>query len=1524
MTGKIFAYSLLCALLLALNPSFAKNQHLPQPAKRVRFIENKGQWDNPSVFESPLPGGHVYIEKNAFHFIFHDQQDVAKAFSHPRPFEGNFRSYTVHFHAVRMNFVGGNTLKATGGHPRSEYYNYFKGADSRFWRPGVRVYDEVSLQNIYPGIDALLYASEADGLKYDLVVKPGASVSDIRMRYEGQESIKLKNGALHIATSVNKWVEQRPIAYQLINSQKTLVDCAFRLENNTVSFFIGSYDNTQPLIIDPVLVFSTYSGSSVDNFGHTATYDKDGSLYAAGIATSPDGSNPTGRYPVTPGAFQQVWGGGVGSWPQPSFPCDISISKYSPDGSALIFATYLGGDHNDYPHSIVTDKYNNLVVFGTTQSHNFPTTTGAYDRTHNDSFDIIVSKFSVDGTQLLGSTFIGGSGADGINVADSLRMNYSDEFRGEVIIDASNDIVIASSTSSADFPVTAGVYQGTKNNRQDGCIFKFDSMLTILKASTFVGKGDNDAIYSLDVDNSGNIYFAGGTQSTTFPTSPTAHLATYKGGFSDAFVGRLNSSLTSMMSIRYWGSNAYDQAHFVRLDPLGNPVIFGQNYDSIPIINAVFRIKTSSLFITKFKPTLDSIIFSTMLGDSFQKNALPPSAFMIDECGVIYGSVWGGSTNGFGHYATTHPGGFISTTQSMPLTADAIQTITDHSDFYLFAISRNADSLVYGTYFGEQGSADHVDGGTSRFDKKGIIYQSVCASCFRGSAGTFTTTPGAYATTNISPSCSNASFKLDFRKSNVVTAAFDFSPKKFCLDSYVVVNFTNQSYNGKHHYWYINGVLKDASLHISDTISSPGTYVIKLVEIDSARCIIMDSITKTFSTGVQANASFTVFRDTCSPNVVFTNTTTPANAPIKWYFGNGDTSSAQTITRTFPVNGLYQVLLVANPGTLCEDSAVYDLFYDSTSHIVKASFAPHDSFNCEPAHIFLLNTSNKNDNLKWYINDTLVKTGFLIDTTLFKGTYVVKLVVEDSLTCNKKDSSILPIKVLPEAFPDFSYVQDNCSLNAHFTNLTALLPGDTVRYLWQFGNGKTSTDKDPIASFDTAGTYVVTLTVNNGLWCQHAITKNVTVSVLPGVLNAFFSTVPDHSCTPGIVSFTNLSSNDQTREWYFNDVLRSTTDNFTDTFHTDTVIDVKLIVFNTGTCIPSDTLIKTITIENATLSAFTAIRDTCSKLVVLKNLSTSDNNEPLSYIWYFGDGDSSTVIEPMHIYAKDSIYTIQLITNRGSFCADTSETVINYNDSSQFLTAAFSLNDSAFCTPAIIHAVDLSLNGNEIKWLLNDVLVSTDSIFTDTIDTPGNYKLTLIAQNILACQKTDTIHKNIVVSLSAVAAFGIARDSCSLEVHFQNQSTSTGALSYKWYFGDGDSSAETHPVHTYKETNLYTVSLLVNAGSPCADTVEKIFLFDGDTAREIFIPNVFTPNGDGLNDCYSIRGVSPKCDEYKVTIYNRWGEVYFRSTDPSQCWNGKNEAGTSASVGVYYYIMSIKKRDKERIEKHGTITLIRD
>ncbi len=1507
----------------------AEGQPMRQPTHKnsPAFIENTGQWNNPAHFMAKLPGGIVYLEKNALHFFFQHQQDLAIALKHPRAFEDDFKTYTVRNHAVRVNFKGSNEdTKTSGLQKQQSYYNYFIGNDPRYWRSRVGSFQQVQYTDLYRNIDAMVYMTAEGGLKYDLVVKPHGDVARICLNYQGQEKIKLHKGRLIIQTSVNSWTEQEPYAYQVINGKTIPVHCSYLLENADVKFSVGEYDHNYPLVIDPELIFSTYSGSNVDNFGHSATYDNDGHLYAAGIVTNPV-LFPNGNYPVTPGAFQQVWGGGVGQWPQASFPCDMSISKYTPDGSALVYATYLGGNNNDYPHSLIADHHNNLVIFGTTLSPNFPTKSGCYDVTFNDSFDIVVTKLSADGTQLIGSTYVGGNNADGINTADSLRMNYADEFRGEVIINQQNDIIVASSTLSANFPIILGTYQQNLAGKQDGVIFKLDSNLKVLKASTYFGQTNHDAIYSIDLHSGGDIYFTGGSQSTNFAVSPNTHLGSFKGGFCDGFLGRISSDLSNVSQFRYWGSNSYDQSYLVKVDPADNPVIFGQHFDSIPIINALYSTPTSSLFITKFKTDLDSIIFSTSIGDSIQNNALSPSAFMVDECGVLYGSVWSGTTNRNGNYIRKHAAQVRTTTQQLPITYDAIQKNTDNSDFYLFVMEKSADSILYGTYFGENGDGDHVDGGTSRFDKKGIIYQSVCASCGSGTGGTFLTTPESFSPTNLSPRCSNASFKIDFRKSNIVYAQFDYAPKKFCLDSYIVVTYTNQSYNAQYQYWYVNGVLQDTTLNFTDTIHNVGSYTVKLVAIDSSRCIIIDSSSVTYNVGVDAVASFVSVRDTCTPNITFTNTTTPANVPIRWYFGGGDTSSANIVSRPFPANGLYQILLLANPNSGCADSAVQNLYYDSTGYLVKASFLPPDSIRCEPTGFNFLNTSNKFSNLTWYVNDTFASNDFAWDTIFFTGHYDVKLVSIDSSTCNKSDSSIHQIEVVRYAYPDFTYVQDPCSFTATFTNTTLLVPGDTIGYFWDFGNGLTSAQADTSIQFDTAGRYLVTLVANPTLACEETTTKEVIIQELPGILNAFFTAQPQVGCTPAIVKFTNFSSNQLSQEWYYNDVLKSTANDISDTFYADTVITVKLKVYSNITCSAVDSFESVVTIYNSTHSASSLIRDTCSAQVFFFNHSTTDNNEPINYTWYFGDGDSSHLENPTHTYLKDSLYTILLITNKGSFCADTSSLQIPYKKNDHLLSASYFLTDSNFCAPGKYIAINTSFNAHHIEWVLNNEIIGTDSILIDTLFTPGKYTLTLRAFSDRSCSKVDSTTTQLQVALSGMADFSIARDSCSLLVQFINESISPTGLPipYIWYFGDGDSSTEKNPVHQYPNTNTYYVTLITNASSTCADSSIQTFFIDGDSTSELIVPNVFTPNSDGLNDCYRLKGVTPKCDEYQFTIYNRWGEVYFKSDNPSQCWNGQNEAGRLASTGVYYYILNLKKyRSEERIKKTGTITLLRE
>lgn len=1494
------------------------------------FISNSGQWDNPSRFVLNLPSAEVYFEKNAFQYFFENENDVAAFFSHQLN-PHLFKPGVIKRHAVRMEFQGSNPLvNLEGETPQKHRINFFVGDDQSRWKTDVKQFRSIFYQSLYPGVDARVYHGTSATLKYDFYIAPHSRTESIKMVYSGADKLFIKNGNLHIRTSVNNWMETKPYAYQRINGVEREVKCRFVLQGNTVGFKLGEYDPGKVLVIDPKLVFSTYSGSGVNNFGHTATFDDKGNLYTAGIVRSPAGFSS--RYPVTAGAFQTVWGGGTGEWPQPSLPCDISISKYNNDGSSLIYATYLGGRLNDYPVSLVVDKHEQLIVLGVTLSNNFPVSSNGFDKVKNDSFDIVVTRFTADGSALVGSTYLGGNGIDGLNTADSLLMNYSDEFRGEVQLTPAGDVVVVSSTRSTNLPVTSNTYQPALGGQQDGIIAIFDSALTTVKRCTYLGKGSQDALYSLDIDAAGNIVVAGGTQSTDFNPTPGFTAATYRGGITDAFVARFNPALTSITSMRYWGSAAYDQAYFVKLDPQQNVVVMGQAFDSVSLTPGVYKNAQGTLFVTRFSPNLGSVLTSTRLGNSVPKNALPPSAFVVDICGQIYGSVWGGFNNE-SRYADLDDS-FRSTTIGLPVTPDAIQLNTDTSDFWFFVLSPGMDNLVYGSFFGENGEGDHVDGGTSRYDKRGIIYQSVCASCSRGRQGDFPTTAGSYSPDNLSTSCSNVGIKLDFRKSNTLSADFKITPRNGCTDSVFV--FQNTSFNGKYFYWYLDNTLVDVAINAdtnyrySKAIATTGTHTMKLVVIDSLRCNTRDSITKTFTVLRGSSASFSVLKDTCSPRFSFTNTSTVGNnevVPFTWYFGDGSTSKQQHPVHVFTDNGTFEVMLVTSEGGQCADTARQTIQVDTADYRLAANFLPFDTLRCEATMVNLKSNGTNGLLFNWFINDTLVKPGVtLFDTVFFKGTYRVKLVVEDSTTCLKKDSVQRTFYVLPYTYPDFAITTDSCVVGVKLTNLSLIMPGDSAAYYWDFGDGTFSNDTAPFHKYADTGTYTISLVANQYFPCSDSTKKQVKVAYNLRTLHAGFKVDPASLtvCEPGSFTCTNTSYNNIKNYWHINGTLvDSLNQDFSDTIRGTGTTEIMLVIHNPNTCMLYDTVIKKITSYPDAEAAFVARRDSCSPNIIITNQTSTQSLTPPSFLWQFGDGDTSTTANPVHEYATDGTYTITLITNAGTPCADTAAQTIDYTANSHILWAGFILKDSMLCTPAIIHAGRTGMNGKQFYWLLNNIEVGRDSIYIDTIHAAGVYTLKLVVIDSNTCQFTDSAEQPIYVSLFAAADFVMHRDSCSLDVSFTNLASSQ-SVPFTWYFGDGDSSTELHPKHVYKETNTYTVSLIYSPGTFCADTAEYTYYIDGDSAREVKIPNVFTPNGDGVNDCYSISGVGEKCDEFYIQVYNRWGLVVYENTNGTGCWNGKSQAGIDLPQGVYYYILMIKKKDGYSLNDRGTITLIRE
>jgi gliding motility-associated-like protein len=724
------------------------------------FEENKGQWNSDVLFKTHYAGGDVYICNDKIVYSLYDA--VALNALHG---SGEQVPDSIKRHAIVVTYSGSNSsIIAEGLQPFTDYSNYFVGHESN-WRSNVHHYNKVKLHNIYNGID-LEFFYKNGSLKYNFIVDEPKSATQIKLTYQGAEKVYLSKGEVHIRTSLGEIIEKAPISYG-VGGQK--IETAYILEGNTLGFiFPDELTRTQrrnTVLIDPELIFSTYSGSVADNFGYTATYDTFGNGYAGGIVYG-------FGYPTTIGAFQTLFKGSV---------IDIAISKYTLDGKSRIYATYIGGIGEDHPHSMVVNSKNELVVMGSTSSIDFPTTSQAYDRVINNNinpatgkFDIFLFKLNAFGTALTGSTFIGGDQDDGLNGNNStnnpigtLINNYADNFRGEVIVDSLDNIYVASSTKSANFPYKGGS-SSTFTGTQNAIIFKMNSGLSELSWSTFWGQGECSG-YGLAFGNGNALFVVGGITQNGLITSASKYQSTFQSGKFDGYIANINK-LTGIGISSYLGTVGDDQAYLVQTDQFGRPYVFGQTTGAWPISTNTYQNPGSGQFIIRLDPDLTAFDKSMVFGSGTTPANISPSAFLVDRCDRIFVSGWGGTTN------SSYNGG---STQNMPTTPDAIQLNTEGSDFYLAVFSKNLEELLYGTYFGGTGpnNQEHVDGGTSRFDKKGVIYQSVCASCNSSNSG-FPTTIDAWSRTNKGkrpwsnppspppPGCNNALFKIDFESFN--------------------------------------------------------------------------------------------------------------------------------------------------------------------------------------------------------------------------------------------------------------------------------------------------------------------------------------------------------------------------------------------------------------------------------------------------------------------------------------------------------------------------------------------------------------------------------------------------------------------------------------------------------------------------------------------------------------------------------------------------------------------------------------
>jgi uncharacterized repeat protein (TIGR02543 family) len=699
------------------------------------FVVNEGQWDHRIKFRANLFSGDFLVtEKELVYSLLAPPTRVEPGFSiayhsGQNELEGAKNLERI---IIKESFLtsAGNpvTLAACGQEKSFSRISYFQGGNSQKWKINLPTFNSLSLGSIYPGVEVRLKASGRNVEKL-FYLKPGAKAESIRIKIEGVGSLRInEKGELILATHWGQVAMMKPIGYQQSGQKPKKVEINYELKGqNEYGFKIaGPYDPGSDLVIDPALSTlsaSTFLGGSGNDRAFCLAVDNQGHIYVAGYTLSSSGDFPTtdgaydriyhGQYdvfvsrlsdtlntleastfiggkgsdyvnsmvlddfgnvylagftnstdfPITAGAFQGSYHGG---------DYDVFVAKLSSDLSSLLGSTYLGGSGTDYGASLTLDSNYDLYLTGSTDSSDFPVTSGAFNTTYKGGYDAFVAKLSNSLSSLLASTFIGGSGYEigsaiaigspqiaigqtqplpsgqvslnsGLKnlISNKLVASKSSPSKKEgsdgssgsrtglstqnnqpistrtLVNNGYETIYVAGRTKSIDFPTTEGAYDQSFNGNYDGFIVWMSSDLSQLLASTYLGGSGDDFIYSMRPDHRGNVFVAGYTASTDYPTTPGAYSTSPKGGY-DIFISKLNGSLNYLLASTYLGGSDDDFCRALLVDPYDNVYLTGWTKSTdYPTTSGAYS-KTDQggleVIVTKISASLQVILASTYIG----------------------------------------------------------------------------------------------------------------------------------------------------------------------------------------------------------------------------------------------------------------------------------------------------------------------------------------------------------------------------------------------------------------------------------------------------------------------------------------------------------------------------------------------------------------------------------------------------------------------------------------------------------------------------------------------------------------------------------------------------------------------------------------------------------------------------------------------------------------------------------------------------------------------------------------------
>ena len=503
----------------------------------------------------------------------------------------------------------------------------------------------------------------------------------------------------------------------------------------------------------------------------------------------------------------------------------------------------------------------------------------AVQGTHAGMHDIFLTRFNAAGDQLLAATYLGGSGEDGFN-SFSLDYNYGDQYRGEVICTEQDEILIASNTASTNFPVWAGSFQPNLSGTQDGVVARFSPDLHALLWCSYLGGNSSDAAYGIKTDSVGHVYVTGGTRSSNFPVTSNGYQISYQGN-TDGFVCKISRDGTQILHASYIGTAGYDQSYFLELDNMNQVYLYGQSTGNMPLIPSPSGPVYANPSGRQFISCLDSSLSQFVFSTVFGSGRAGPDISPTAFLVDKCGNIYcSGWAASF--QGVAYPSNTLLNTQGLPVTPDAMKLTTDGTDFYLAVFRKYASGLNYGTYMGGNISKEHVDGGTSRFSPEGIVYHAVCAGC--GGNSDFPVTPGVSGPSNNSTNCNLAAFKLDFEPQ--AKADFTFATTSLCPP--YSVQFTYQGLNADAYYWDFGTSSGDTSIAMNPEFAFPesGTFSVTLISTEFT-CMGSDTIAKPIELNPTLFADRTYSYDPCNPYLTLQYTGLPSDS-VHWIGSTGD------------------------------------------------------------------------------------------------------------------------------------------------------------------------------------------------------------------------------------------------------------------------------------------------------------------------------------------------------------------------------------------------------------------------------------------------------------------------------------------------------------------------------------------------------------------------------------------------------------------------------------------------------------